>query len=57
MRKNLRLKKYDHSSAGIYFITICAKDRQKLFGTVEEVGDALLGVSGVELGNGQYSGQ
>lgn len=30
-RKNVRLKKYDYSSAGVYFITICTKDRKALF--------------------------
>ena len=27
-RKNIRLKDYDYSQPGYYFITICAKDRQ-----------------------------
>jgi REP element-mobilizing transposase RayT len=31
----LRLKGYDYSKPGIYFITICTKDRQELFGKVE----------------------
>ncbi len=30
-RKNIRLKDYDYSSCGYYFITICTKDRQFLF--------------------------
>lgn len=30
-RKNIRLKRYDYSSLGVYFITICAKDRKALF--------------------------
>ena len=33
-RKNIRLADYNYSSNGAYFITICTKDRQKLFGTV-----------------------
>ena len=28
IRKNLRLKDYDYSSNGYYFITICARDRR-----------------------------
>ena len=30
-RKNNRLKNYDYSSSGAYFITICTKDRKILF--------------------------
>ena len=33
-RKNIRLKEYDYSQNGAYFITICTKDRQYLFGPV-----------------------
>jgi putative transposase len=33
-RKQLRLKGYDYSSAGAYFVTICAKDRKHLFGRI-----------------------
>ena len=31
-----RLKNYDYSSEGAYFITICAKDRECLFGEIVE---------------------
>ena len=30
-RKNLRLKEYDYSQKGYYFITLCTKDRKPLF--------------------------
>lgn len=30
-RKELRLKQYDYSSAGAYFVTICIKDRKEYF--------------------------
>ncbi|MBR5506605.1 MAG: transposase [Clostridia bacterium] len=30
-RKNIRLKDYDYSSCGYYFITICTQNRQSLF--------------------------
>lgn len=30
-----RLKNWDYSSAGYYFITICTKDRDNLFGEIE----------------------
>ena len=33
-RKSLRLKDYDYSQNGAYFITICTKDRKPLFGAV-----------------------
>jgi len=33
-RKSLRLKEYDYSTAGAYFITICTKDMRKIFGVV-----------------------
>ena len=32
-RKHIRLKNYDYSS-GMYFITVCTKNRQKLFGEI-----------------------
>jgi putative transposase len=33
-RRSLRLKHYDYSRAGSYFITICTEERQCLFGEV-----------------------
>ena len=33
-RKNIRLKNYDYSQAGYYFVTICTKDRLGLFGDI-----------------------
>ena len=33
-RKSIRLKGYDYSKAGMYFITICAQNRQCLFGKI-----------------------
>ena len=33
-RKNTRLKSYDYSQAGYYFITICSKDKSSLFGEI-----------------------
>jgi len=35
-RRSIRLKGYDYSQAGAYFITICCKDRQCLFGHVAD---------------------
>ncbi len=34
-RRSIRLKGYDYSQAGLYFITICSQDRECLFGEVE----------------------
>ena len=33
-RRSIRLKGYDYSSAGAYFVTVCTKDRRCLFGEV-----------------------
>ena len=33
-RRSIRLKGYDYSQAGLYFITICVKDRACLFGKI-----------------------
>ena len=46
-RKPTRLKDYDYSSAGSYFITICSKDRKPIFSTI--VGDGDLDVPKVCL--------
>lgn len=33
-RKKLRLPNYDYSQAGVYFLTLCAKEKAPLFGEV-----------------------
>ena len=33
-RRSIRLKGYDYSKAGFYFITICVKDRKCMFGEI-----------------------
>ncbi len=35
-RKQIRLKKYDYSSAGAYFVTVCTEGRAHLFGEIEK---------------------
>lgn len=45
-RKNIRLKLYDYSLDGYYFITICVKNRLNLLGNV---GVALLGDPNIVL--------
>lgn len=34
-RRSIRLKGYDYSQAGLYFITICVQNRRHLFGNIE----------------------
>src|SRR5690554_4737301 len=34
-RRSIRLKGYDYSQAGLYFITICCQERAHLFGNIE----------------------
>ncbi len=33
-RKNIRLKEYDYSSKGLYFITICVREMKHMFGII-----------------------
>ena len=33
-RRSIRLKGYDYSQAGFYFVTICCEDRKQQFGTI-----------------------
>lgn len=35
-RRSIRLKGYDYTTAGAYFITICTRQRECLFGTIED---------------------
>lgn len=35
-RKSIRLKNYDYSQEGLYFITICTENKEKLFGEIIE---------------------
>ena len=35
-RKSIRLKGYDYSQAGLYFITICTHERLPLFGNIND---------------------
>jgi len=48
VRKNIRLRGYDYSQAGYYFITICVENGHEMLGKVI-VGDAPLRVPLVEL--------
>jgi REP element-mobilizing transposase RayT len=44
-RRSIRLKGYDYSQAGAYFITICTHNRECLFGTIEN-GEMMLNDGG-----------
>ena len=33
-RKSVRLKDFDYSSNGAYFITVCVKDKQQMLGQI-----------------------
>jgi hypothetical protein len=35
-RRSIRLKDYDYSQAGLYFVTICTQGRHCLFGDIED---------------------
>ena len=47
-RKNIRLKDYDYSQRGAYFLTVCVKDKHELLGEIA-VGDAVRSVPSVRL--------
>jgi len=40
-RKQNRLNNYDYSLNGYYFVTVCSKDRKKIFGDYKNVGAPL----------------
>ena len=42
-RKNTRLKNYNYNTPGVYFVTICVKDRKQLLSKIT-VGDGVLDV-------------
>jgi len=43
-RKNVRLKGYDYSESGYYFVTICTQDKKPILGDIVVLGnDATVG--------------
>ena len=40
-RKPVRLRGYDYSSGGTYFVTICSQDRKRIFWSEQPVGQGL----------------
>lgn len=53
-RRNPRLEGYDYSQRGAYFVTICAADKQSLFGTMRTAdvvgGDAYIAPADAHIG-------
>lgn len=50
-RKSTRLKEYDYSQNGAYFITICTKDRQKILSNInKDVGAGLASAHLTQIG-------
>lgn len=45
-RKHIRLKEYDYSQSGIYFITICTKERRHILSNIMPAGDGPIGPVG-----------
>ena len=41
-RKSPRLKNYDYSNSGVYFVTICTQDRKRLLSKIVKVNDPFL---------------
>ena len=48
-RKNIRLKEYDYSTPGVYFVTICTQNRKHLLSKIHVVGAGVLDRPLVEL--------
>ena len=46
-RKNIRLKYYDYSNEGMYFITICTKKRIELLGKIQDTNNIELTKEGI----------
>src|SRR5215210_7144012 len=47
-RRSIRLKSYDYTRDGAYFVTICTQDRERIFGTVVK-GEMRLNACGREV--------
>ena len=49
-RKNIRLKNYDYSQPGFYFITICVQNKIKLLGEIKN-GEMVMNAAGEMVKN------
>ncbi|MBK8807560.1 MAG: hypothetical protein IPO21_13335 [Bacteroidales bacterium] len=52
-RRSIRLKSYDYSQAGLYFITICTQDKEHFFGEIES-GKMILNDAGIIIRKWYY---
>ena len=48
-RKEIRMKNFDYSRNGLYFITICTKDRTPYLSEIRGVGDGVLDVPKIKI--------
>jgi hypothetical protein len=48
-RKPIRLKKYDYSTAGYYYVTICTRNRENIFEKHKNTVGAPLACARIEL--------
>ncbi|MFO7736779.1 MAG: transposase, partial [bacterium] len=49
-RRSIRLREYDYSQNGLYFVTICVNGREELLGNVEN-GEMVLNDAGIMVDN------
>jgi len=49
-RRSIRLKEYDYSQAGLYFITICTHNRERFFGDIDN-GKMIFNHAGIMVEN------
>jgi len=52
-RKSIRLKGYDYSQAGLYFVTICCQNREHMYGRIEN-GKMILNEPGLMIEKWYY---
>ena len=53
-RKSIRLKNYDYSQNGMYFITICTYNREEILSKIENVGASLVSAHVILTPIGKY---
>lgn len=56
-RKEIRLKEYDYSQEGYYFITICTKNRKCILSKIRSDEKLIANVVGVDVGIDPYNTQ
>ena len=48
-RKSPRLKDFDYSTNGKYFVTVCTHEKKKLLSSIEYVGEGLCALPQIKL--------